>query len=144
MRATWAVPPPLWNVLLLRDRHCRWRGCDRPGHWGEAHHVVPWECGGTTDQGNLVLLCSRHHHIAHRAGWHTELDADGTFHVTDPWGVTRTTRPPATGPPLDVAADGALLWLQERAAGGGRDQVLAGGIADAWADVHRTSTSSIR
>jgi hypothetical protein len=103
-RATRAVPPPLWNVLLLRDRHCRWGGCDRPGHWCEAHHVVPWERGGATGPGNLVLLCSRHHHVAHRSDWQTRLDPDGTFHVTDPWGVTRTSRPPATGPPLPVAA----------------------------------------
>jgi Domain of unknown function (DUF222)/HNH endonuclease len=103
-RATRAVPPPLWNVLLLRDQHCRWKGCDRPGAWCEAHHVIWWEKGGTTDIANLVLLCSRHHHIAHRAGWATELAPDGTFHVTDPWGVTRTTRPPATGPPLPHAA----------------------------------------
>jgi Domain of unknown function (DUF222)/HNH endonuclease len=103
-RATRAVPPPLWNVLLLRDQHCRWKGCDRPGAWCEAHHVIAWETGGTTDIGNLVLLCSRHHHIAHRAGWATQLAPDGTFHVTDPWGVTRTTRPRATGPPLLFAA----------------------------------------
>ena len=56
-RATRAVPPPLWNVLLLRDQHCRWKGCDRPGAWCEAHHVIWWEKGGTTDIGNLVLLC---------------------------------------------------------------------------------------
>ena len=97
-------PPPLWNVLLLRDQHCRWKGCDRPGAWCEAHHVIWWEKGGTTDLANLVLLCSRHHHIAHRAGWATQLAPDGTLHVTDPWGVTRTTRPPATGPPLPAAA----------------------------------------
>jgi hypothetical protein len=103
-RATRAVPPPLWNVLLLRDQHCRWKGCDRPGAWCEAHHVIWWENGGTTDLANLVLLCSRHHHIAHRAGWATQLAPDGTLHVTDPWGVTRTTRPPATGPPLPAAA----------------------------------------
>ena len=103
-RATRAVPPPLWNVLLLRDQRCRWRGCDRPGHWCEAHHVVPWERGGETGPTNLVLLCGRHHHVAHRPGWHTRLDADGTLHVTDPWGVTRTTRPPATGPPLPLVA----------------------------------------
>ena len=98
-RATRAVPPPLWNVLLLRDQHCRWKGCDRPGAWCEAHHVVGWEKGGTTDIGNLVLLCSRHHHIAHRPGWATELVHDGTLHVTDPWGVTRTTRPPPPAHP---------------------------------------------
>jgi Domain of unknown function (DUF222)/HNH endonuclease len=103
-RATRAVPPPLWNVLLLRDRHCRWTHCDRPAHWCEAHHVVPWERGGTTGLGNLVLLCSRHHHVVHRPGWVAQLVAEGTFTVTDPWGLTRTTRPPATGPPLPLAA----------------------------------------
>lgn len=103
-RATRAVPPPLWNVLLLRDQHCRWTGCDRPGAWCEAHHAIPWETGGTTDIANLVLLCSRHHHIAHRPGWHTELAPDGTLDITDPWGVTRTTRPPSHGPPLPAAA----------------------------------------
>jgi Domain of unknown function (DUF222)/HNH endonuclease len=103
-RATRAVPPPLWNVLLLRDQHCRWKGCDRPGAWCEAHHVIWWENGGTTDIANLVLLCSRHHHIAHRPGWTADLTPDGTLTVTDPWGITRTTRPPATGPPLPFAA----------------------------------------
>jgi hypothetical protein len=103
-RATRAVPPPLWNVLLLRDQHCRWKGCDRPGHWAEAHHVVPWEDGGETALRNLVCLCSRHHHVVHRPGWHATLEPDGTFHVTDPWGATRTTRPPAHAPPLRVAA----------------------------------------
>jgi hypothetical protein len=103
-RATRAVPPPLWNVLLLRDQHCRWKGCDRPGAWCEAHHVIWWDKGGTTDIANLVLLCSRHHHIAHRPGWAADLAPDGTLTVTDPWGVTRTTRPPATGPPLPAAA----------------------------------------
>ena len=103
-RATRAVPPPLWNVLLLRDQHCRWKGCDRPGAWCEAHHVIWWEKGGTTDIANLVLLCKRHHHIAHRPGWLAEMTPDGTLTVTDPWGVTRSTRPPATGPPLPFAA----------------------------------------
>jgi Domain of unknown function (DUF222) len=103
-RATRAVPPPLFNALLVRDTGCRWPGCDRPGHWTEAHHVVWWEHGGVTAPGNLVLLCGRHHHILHRPGWHAHLDPDGTLHVTDPWGVTRTTRPPATGPPLPAAA----------------------------------------
>jgi hypothetical protein len=101
-RATRAVPPPLWTVILLRDRHCRFPGCDRPSHWCEAHHVVPWEKGGRTSPGNLVLLCSRHHHIVHRPGWHARLHPDGTLEVTDPHRRVRTTHPPATGPPGHV------------------------------------------
>ena len=98
-RATRAVPPPLWTVVVLRDQRCRFRGCDRPGTWCEAHHVIPWEKGGTTEPGNLVLLCSRHHHVVHRPGWHARLRSDGTFEVTDPHGRILATRPPATGPP---------------------------------------------
>ena len=98
-RATRAVPPPLWTVVVLRDQRCRFRGCDRPGTWCEAHHVIPWEKGGTTEPGNLVLLCSRHHHVVHRPGWHARLGPDGTFEVTDPHGRILATRPPATGPP---------------------------------------------
>jgi hypothetical protein len=98
-RATRAIPPPLWNVLMLRDQHCRFPGCDRPGEWCEGHHVVAWEKGGPTEPGNLALLCSRHHHVVHRPGWEAKLLPDGTFEVTDPAGRTRTTRPPPTGPP---------------------------------------------
>ncbi|MFO7279629.1 MAG: DUF222 domain-containing protein [Thermoanaerobacterales bacterium] len=98
-RATRAVPPPLWNVTVLRDRHCRFPGCDRPPEWCEAHHVVPWERGGPTNADNLVLLCSRHHHVLHRPGWAAVLRPDGTLEVTDPQGCTRATRPPPTGPP---------------------------------------------
>ncbi|HET6952078.1 MAG TPA: DUF222 domain-containing protein [Acidimicrobiales bacterium] len=102
-RAIRAVPPPLWNVTVLRDRHCRFPGCDRPPGWCEAHHVRPWEKGGVTAPGNLVLLCSRHHHLVHRPGWRAELLADATLRVTDPRGRVRTTRAPvATGPPGDV------------------------------------------
>jgi Domain of unknown function (DUF222)/HNH endonuclease len=67
-RATRAIPPPLWNVMVLRDQHCRFPGCDRPAHWCECHHIVAWEKGGPTGPGNLVLLCTRHHHLLHRPG----------------------------------------------------------------------------
>jgi hypothetical protein len=88
------VPANLWNALILRDEHCRHAGCDRPAHFCEAHHVVPWTEGGTTSLGNLVLKCTRHHHIGHLPGWHEKLKPDGTLVTTDPQGRTRTTRPP--------------------------------------------------
>ena len=43
---------------------------------------------------NLVLLCSRHHHVLHQPGWHAKLRPDGTFEVTDPEGRVRGTAPP--------------------------------------------------
>ena len=99
-RSTRVVPRDLWNALVLRDRHCRVEGCDRPSRFCEAHHVVPVSEGGPTELGNLVLKCSRHHHMEHTPGHHEKLLPDGTLVVTDPQGRTRTTRPPGRrGPP---------------------------------------------
>lgn len=53
------------RALLLRDKTCRAQGCDIPGTWSEAHHLVPWSHGGATDLANAALLCSKHHHRAH-------------------------------------------------------------------------------
>jgi len=83
-------------ALALRDRGCRFPGCDRPASWCDAHHVDAWETGGATDLSNGVLLCRRHHRIAHRPGWTLRLTADGELHATDPTGRTRTTRPALT------------------------------------------------
>ena len=93
-RSTRVVSRDLWNALVLRDRHCRAEGCDRPSRFCEAHHVVPVSEGGPTELGNLVLKCGRHHHMQHAPGHHEKLLPDGTLVTTDPQGRTRTTRPP--------------------------------------------------
>jgi Domain of unknown function (DUF222)/HNH endonuclease len=92
---TRTIPAPLYNTLVVRDRHCRYPGCDRPASWCEGHHIHPWQAGGPTQLANLVLLCSRHHHhLLHRPRWHTKLLPDTTLEITDPTGHTRTSRPP--------------------------------------------------
>jgi hypothetical protein len=103
--ATRTIPAPLYNALVIRDRHCRFRGCDRPPAWCEGHHVRPWLLGGPTEILNLVLLCSRHHHLLHQPGWHAKLLPDATLEVTDPRGRVRTTTPPGLrrAPPLPLA-----------------------------------------
>jgi hypothetical protein len=102
--ATRTIPAPLYNALVLRDGHCRFPGCDRPTAWCEGHHIQPWQAGGPTQLGNLVLLCSRHHHLLHHPGWHTKLLPDTTLEVTNPTGHVRTSHPPATrrAPPLPL------------------------------------------
>lgn len=97
---TRTIPANLWAALVARDRHCRFPGCDRPPQWCEAHHVQPWEHGGPTCIGNLILGCSRHHHILHTPGWHAKLLPDGTVHITDPKGRVHTTHPPGQLPHL--------------------------------------------
>ena len=92
--ATRTVPAPLWSALVVRDRHCRFPGCDRPAAWCEAHHVRHWLHGGPTEPGNLVLMCSRHHHLLHGPGWHAKLLPDATVAVTGPGGRVTSSRPP--------------------------------------------------
>ena len=45
------------------------------------HHIDYWAIsdsggGGATDLGNMVPLCSRHHHAAHEGGWKLKLDPE--------------------------------------------------------------------
>ncbi len=102
--ATRTIPAPLFNALVVRDRRCRFPGCDRPAAWCEGHHVRPWLVGGPTQLLNLALLCSRHHHLLHKPGWHAKLRPDATLEVTDPRGRVHTSHPPGPGraPPLPL------------------------------------------
>jgi len=64
-RRTPVVPASMRRAVVVRDRHCRFPGCDRPQSWCDAHHVVHWAKGGSTSLANLVLLCRRHHRLVH-------------------------------------------------------------------------------
>jgi hypothetical protein len=66
--------------LWLRDGHCTYPGCDMPGQWCDAHHLVHWADGGPTDLHNAALLCERHHTIVHTRRYEGRLveDPDGT------------------------------------------------------------------
>ena len=67
-RATRSIPAAIRKALIIRDRHCRYRGCERPHRWCDAHHVEHWVNGGPTSLDNLVLLCRRHHRAVHEGG----------------------------------------------------------------------------
>ena len=67
-RRTSVVPPAVRRAVILRDRHCRFPGCDRPQAWCDAHHAVHWADGGPTSIQNLLLLCRRHHRMVHAPG----------------------------------------------------------------------------
>src|SRR5919106_1724901 len=90
---TRTVPANLFNALVIRDEHCRFPGCDRPPEWCEAHHVQWVTRGGPTCLENLVLECSRHHHMLHSPGWDAKLLPDATLVVTTPHGHTLQSRP---------------------------------------------------
>jgi len=94
-RRTAVVPVPMRRAVIVRDRHCRFPGCDRPPPWCDAHHVKHWADGGTTSVGNLVLMCRRHHRLVHEGGFEIEIHG----------GSVRIRR-------RDVAG-GGVVWTEE-------------------------------
>jgi hypothetical protein len=65
------------RALNARDRHCQWPGCERAPSSCDAHHLIYWTRGGTTNLANLVLLCHRHHWMVHDGGWQIARDDSG-------------------------------------------------------------------
>ena len=63
-RATRTPPNRLRRLLELRDQGCRVPGCTNTLGL-QAHHIVSWTAGGTTELHNLVLVCDAHHHQHH-------------------------------------------------------------------------------
>lgn len=73
---------------------CAVPGCEVRFQHCRIHHIVWWRHGGTTDLGNLLPLCHRHHRNVHLDGWELELGPQRTLRITTPDGRTRTTGPP--------------------------------------------------
>ncbi len=96
-RSERVVPGATRRALNVRDKGCRWPGCDRSASWTAAHHVVHWAHGGATDLDNLVLLCSHHHWLVHDGGWQLARGDDGTVFTMPP-------RPLARSPDHGLAA----------------------------------------
>jgi hypothetical protein len=68
-RATRVVSAPTRRALRVRDKGCRWPGCERQVSWSSPHHIVAWAKDGPSNLGNLVLLCFFHHRLVHEGGW---------------------------------------------------------------------------
>jgi Domain of unknown function (DUF222)/HNH endonuclease len=68
-RATRTVSAPTMRALRVRDKGCRFPGCDRQVNWSNPHHLIYWSRGGPSKLSNLVLLCYFHHRLVHEGGW---------------------------------------------------------------------------
>jgi hypothetical protein len=68
-RATRTVSAPKMRALRVRDKGCRFPGCDRQVNWSNPHHIVYRSRGGSDKLENLVLLCFFHHRLVHEGGW---------------------------------------------------------------------------
>src|ERR1700693_3301226 len=68
-RATRVVSAPTMRALRVRDKGCRFPGCDRQVNWCSPHHIIFWARCGPNNLPNMVLLCYFHHRLVHEGGW---------------------------------------------------------------------------
>jgi Domain of unknown function (DUF222) len=93
-RPSRAIPVHLRRLVIARDRHCRYPGCNCPAAWSEVHHIKYWEHDGEHELSNLVLLCSLHHHRVHKHNETVTLHPDGQLDVLGLTGILRSSKPP--------------------------------------------------
>lgn len=86
------------RALVARDRGCAFPGCDRPPRFCDAHHLVLWTKGGSTNLSNLALVCRYHHHLVHEGGFALSRAPTGelTAHRPDGSVITSNRRRPPT------------------------------------------------
>jgi len=99
-RATRIVSGPARRALKVRDRGCRFPGCDRPISWTSPHHIEFWGRGGSTNVPDLVSVCYFHHRLVHEGGWQV-VKVDREFRFVPP---ERTWIRRARGPGVRWAA----------------------------------------
>lgn len=59
-------------MAVRQDFTCAAEACDRPTAWADAHHLDGWAGGGATDLDAGVLICARHHTLAHHPDYRLE------------------------------------------------------------------------
>lgn len=96
------VPDGLRRAVTARDRGCAHPGCDRPPSWCEVHHILPWENGGKSRLGNLVMLCKVHHRLLHHSEWVVRI-RDGLPEFLPPRWIDPLQRPRSQPRPAAVA-----------------------------------------
>jgi hypothetical protein len=69
-------------AMAVRDQGCVAMGCERPGSWCHAHHLIPWAEGGGTSLKDGVLLCPRHHTLAHHQDYELTHQPGGKISFT--------------------------------------------------------------
>ena len=93
-RRTSVISTAMRRAVVIRDRRCRFPGCDRPHPWCDAHHVVHWADGGVTAVSNLILLCRRHHRLVHDSFGVRLIDGRPVFTRRDGSVLTEDRGPP--------------------------------------------------
>ncbi|MFZ2014697.1 MAG: HNH endonuclease signature motif containing protein, partial [Nocardioides sp.] len=71
-RAIRTVTVPIWNALVVRDRHCAFPRCHQPPVMCHAHHIRHWADHGETELDNLLLRCG--HRVIHHTPWEIRIN----------------------------------------------------------------------
>ncbi|WP_418003161.1 DUF222 domain-containing protein [Mycobacterium sp. PDNC021] len=82
-RARRTATPGQRLALFARDRGCTRPNCTAPASRSQAHHLIPWKHGGSTDITNLALACGPDNRAADTGGWTTTMK-NGRAHWTPP------------------------------------------------------------
>ncbi|MFF1254913.1 DUF222 domain-containing protein [Pseudarthrobacter sp. NPDC058329] len=97
-RRAYRPPKALLRYLQCRDGTCRFPGCTRPATGCEPDHTIEWQDGGTTDPGNLAMLCRRHHALKSIGAWsYQHASPSGDLEWRSPLGRQYTTETADTG-----------------------------------------------
>jgi Domain of unknown function (DUF222) len=122
------IPAAIKRALLLRDRTCRFPGCDHR-LFLDGHHVQHWADGGETSLSNTLLLCTPHHARVHEHGYCIIPSDTGELTFLDSRGhrviaVPSRPSPPDLGWPAIRAANAALPLSAETSVDVGRQGCL--------------------
>jgi hypothetical protein len=85
-------------AVRLRDRHCRFPGCNRPAERCQLDHVIPFDHanplgGGWTTVNNLQCLCEYHHSVKTAGYWKAVMLPGGAILWTSASKTRRITLP---------------------------------------------------
>lgn len=101
-RGAYRPPKALRRYLKCRDGTCRFPGCTRPASGCEPDHTIEWQDGGTTDAGNLAMLCRRHHALKSIGAWtYRQASSAGDLEWLSPLGRDYSTGPAEFGKATD-------------------------------------------
>lgn len=81
-RSRLASPAQRLAKLIEQQGLCAIEHCDRPASWADAHHWKKrWVDGGTTDLDDLIMICPRHHTLAHLPGRSVSPGDSGRYRI---------------------------------------------------------------
>lgn len=110
-RSQRTATPAQRRALALRDRGCVIPGCAIPAEACQAHHLVEWAAGGSTDLDMMTLLCWTHHRQVDLGLWTiTPGPPPPTGTVPEPGAPPGTPWPANHGAPFTIARTPRHRW----------------------------------